>query len=374
MKKDDSTKVDKKEKQILPAVSLSWVLIIGFVSLGLIFFILILFTYYKHSGDISTSRDDWAAFGSVMSGASSFLAGMGTLGVILLGIKQFKAQQDQINAQTERQNKFEIEQNNIWNKENESRSFQMYLMHCDLFNQRLTNIENEFEVSFRDKTGLYTRQFPNNSLKESAFSAPARSWISSLNVYLINLHRQVKIYNKAPRCQAFLDIVMIIKAIKNDLNIDFLDTNQRAPKVKVLDIYIDEIQSIINIALMTSDQIGFFSDEKRQSFFDLKFDIHIFIQDIKLFSKKQPNASRSPVLDFFVLIQACINHDTDKHPDLYNIIERKYTSTDISLINMDYEKFRGHIIHSQLPPNEQDILASELDKLIQADLVRKMTN
>ncbi|WP_413472555.1 hypothetical protein [Shewanella baltica] len=83
---------------------LKWLQRAAYVGIGVFAVILIAYAIkFRAFNDgikaISNLPDDWSAFGSVLSGSSSLLGAVGTVGVMLLGIKQFKVQQQQINDQ-----------------------------------------------------------------------------------------------------------------------------------------------------------------------------------------------------------------------------------------------------------------------------------
>jgi hypothetical protein len=147
---------------------------------GIFFFSLILVSYTINFGSvsgfsealnrISKSPSDWSSFGSLLSGASSFLGAIGTVGVMLLGIKQFKIQQEQISKQTERQDTFEKNQSDIWKRENEVLNFKKFNMHLNLFKEEMSNFEKQFNIyHINNYNKLYKYIFPNNSIEKTTF-------------------------------------------------------------------------------------------------------------------------------------------------------------------------------------------------------------
>jgi hypothetical protein len=139
--------------------------------IGIIIFIILMLLYFINFSTwpltMSSLTADWSAFGSLLAGAASFLGAIGTVGVMLLGIKQFKIQQDQIIKQTERQDNFEEKQDKKWAKENEMLNFQKYQMHYSSFQQVVKNIEESdgFNYKISSTIDLYKKIFPNNNFE-----------------------------------------------------------------------------------------------------------------------------------------------------------------------------------------------------------------
>jgi hypothetical protein len=139
--------------------------------MSIILFISIIISYFFNFATwpltMSSLTADWSAFGSLLAGAASFLGAIGTVGVMLLGIKQFKIQQDQIIKQTERQDNFEEKQDKKWAKENEMLNFQKYQMHYSSFQQVIKKIEESdgFNYKVSSTIELYKKIFPNNNFE-----------------------------------------------------------------------------------------------------------------------------------------------------------------------------------------------------------------
>ena len=112
---------------------------------------------------LSNLPDDWSAFGSLLSGASSFMGAVGTVGVMVLAIKQFKIQQKQIEAQNERQNKFEKLQQEKWETEDEMIKQQRFIEHQNQFITYIHNFESYSKFKVNNKLGLYKKLFPHNN-------------------------------------------------------------------------------------------------------------------------------------------------------------------------------------------------------------------
>ncbi|WP_137225403.1 hypothetical protein [Shewanella sp. MEBiC00475] len=145
----------------------SLLIITSIISLGLIGF----YAFYTR-GIISSKQSDWAAFGSFLSGVFSFFGAIGTVGVMILAIKQFKVQQAQIDDQNKRQDDFESRQQKKWDKENEMLNFQKFLLHKTEFKKLIKDIESSddfpFEIKNIDK--LYALMFAKNSFEETSYA------------------------------------------------------------------------------------------------------------------------------------------------------------------------------------------------------------
>lgn len=181
--------------------------------LGITVFLSVLISYFVNFAQwpwhLSPLPEDWSAFGSVLAGASAFLAAVGTVGVMLLSIKQFKLQQVLIEEQTERQNAFEARQQQKWDKENEMLNFQKYRMHRDAFSEELSRFERKYNIyEVYDKTSLYKECFPNNNFESTSYEVhcSGNDYIDELNLlfsriesidksnpaYIWNLHNMVE--------------------------------------------------------------------------------------------------------------------------------------------------------------------------------------
>lgn len=125
---------------------------------------------------ISNIPDDWSAFGSLLSGSSSILGAIGTVGVMLLGIKQFQIQQQQIKKQEERQDSLEKEQSKIWELQSNLLEQQLQEIYFEKFKSNLKSIEEiankkyEFKKSLLLYNNLKTKdgkQYINEYLTET---------------------------------------------------------------------------------------------------------------------------------------------------------------------------------------------------------------
>jgi hypothetical protein len=110
------------------------------------------------------------------------VAGFGTLGILLMGMQQFKVQQDQIAKQAENQKSFEDRQQAKWDNENDIISFQKYQMHTRAFENLLINIERKSKntITFKSTTELYNKIFKTNSSTMTVSKSNSENQDSSL--------------------------------------------------------------------------------------------------------------------------------------------------------------------------------------------------
>ncbi|WP_350431713.1 hypothetical protein ABIS04_16175 [Shewanella sp. H8] len=123
---------------------------------------------------ISTLNDDWSTFSSLLSGSFSMIAGLGTLGVLLISMKQFKVQQSQIKHQNKRQeiidkeNKDrEIIQLEFIKKQKDLLSLQIKKIKISEFLDTLDSIEKIcVDYKFSDKINTFENFLKNDEKKE----------------------------------------------------------------------------------------------------------------------------------------------------------------------------------------------------------------
>jgi hypothetical protein len=115
---------------------------------GVFIFVIIIVVYFIHFHPFSNKynllsdvSEDWGAFGALLGGSSSLLASIGTVGVMLLGIKQFKLQQAQIEAQRIRQDTLEEKQKDMWALQERLSKVQIKKLRIEDFIQTLKSIE-----------------------------------------------------------------------------------------------------------------------------------------------------------------------------------------------------------------------------------------
>ncbi|WP_445945939.1 hypothetical protein [Shewanella sp.] len=170
---------------------LKWLKRAAYMGIGVFAVILIAYAikfraFYDGVKAISNLPNDWSAFGSLLSGASSLLGAVGTVGVMLLGIKQFKVQQEQIKQHKQRQDIFEKKQCDKWEKENEMLSFQKYHMHYASFQELLDNFCNDNNLKITSRNQLYRKIFPHNNFQNTYLSNDETN-VDEIN-YLIDFY------------------------------------------------------------------------------------------------------------------------------------------------------------------------------------------
>jgi hypothetical protein len=126
-------------------------------SLALVAFLvavaIITFYFINTWGPISSNQNDWASLGSLLSGVFSFLGAIGTIGVMVLGLYQFK----ELKKQTD-----EISMLN---------HFEMFTKHNQIFSDFLVHVESKVVTyySMPNHFTLYKKIYPNNSIKNLSF-------------------------------------------------------------------------------------------------------------------------------------------------------------------------------------------------------------
>ncbi|MEM5504934.1 hypothetical protein WNY81_08735 [Shewanella frigidimarina] len=334
--------------------------------ISIILFISIILSYFFNFATwpltMSSLTADWSAFGSLLAGSASFLGAIGTVGVMLLGIKQFKIQQAQIVAQTKRQDNFEEKQDKKWTKENEILNFQKYQMHTESFNQRLDGLERKWGISFKDNTALYISMFPNNDFYSLTYYSKKESWISELDIYLHQLHNSVKEYNIKPRAKNFFHVAQLVIAVENALSFNFNDADLNYKNDNVLKLQIKNTQKIVDIGIDTANKLTSFSKYQSYNYHNLKFDIKVFIQDIEHSVSSRSTYVKGDLLDFFVLLDAATKSNMPiELYDLYNLSMQQFNSQETSPKNDEIEKHRQLILTSSLEVSEQNFLIEKLD-------------
>ncbi|MGI2169472.1 hypothetical protein ACROAE_04650 [Shewanella sp. MF05960] len=322
---EDSKIMIKKEKDQMQ----SWLTILSWLAIaGLTFFVVIIIMYYKYSGEITSSRDDWATFGSVLAGASSLLAAIGTVGVMLMGIQQFKVQQEQIVEQNKRQIAFERKQQKKWDNENEMLNFQKYLSHVKLFEDTLEAIEARFEIQFLDKNYLYRNNFEKNSINNTTLSfnegndtANSLSWMITLDRTLSTLYQNSEIYNKEPTAQTFSFIVNQIDELRAHLNFKFVKQSEHLIKLK-------DVHHISNLATDTLLKLASFSDYKTIVRLKESATLQVLQSDITEvfgYTNSDNFINHQSFLNCLVHISAAIKNNPTNYPELIKIIQKKYS-------------------------------------------------
>jgi hypothetical protein len=351
---------------------LKWLGRLAIIGTVIAFCLIAVYTYFTR-GTISNQQSDWASFGSFLSGVFSFLGAIGTVGVMLLGIKQFKVQQDQINAQTDRQNSFEEKQEEKWAKENEMLNFKKYQMHVNHFEKLFENIEKDYNVAFNDKSDLYFEQFPNNNFTNTSFEIIKDSLSEHLIQHLEAFQRQVEAYTKTPSATNFLSLISGISGLKGTLRINEFKSNDKLD-IKVFGLYEKDFVKVLGVSLTVESKLRSFCNLPPTDFIKLVTYMDVFFYDLKNFTSvhTKDNIVKDTFLEFLVLLQASIKHDPTKYIDLYNLSEYKFTANELNSIHTQFETYRTLIIESGLNPAEQNILAQSLKNLTQEHLLKNL--
>ena len=114
--------------------------------------------YWLHVGKgqigFSKSGQDWANFGSYLSGIFTMAGALGTVGTLVYLVKQY------------------YRQLSLWQDQTEALQFERYHKHFELFRETLKGIEGRCgnDFMFSDPIALYEKIFPNN--KPSKFTSP----------------------------------------------------------------------------------------------------------------------------------------------------------------------------------------------------------
>ncbi|ABX47982.1 hypothetical protein Sbal195_0804 [Shewanella baltica OS195] len=255
---------------------LKWLKMAAYVGIGIFAVILITYAikfraFYDGFKAISNIPNDWSAFGSLLSGASSLLGAVGTVGVMLLAINQFKIQQKQILEQSKKQAEFESKQLEKWAEEARILKFQLYLSHQKQFEDMLL----EFEASSRfrvNKRILYKKIFPKNNSNYVSFESEAGedgySFIFELHnkfntLYQAAFHHDMETYTpenlvlKLNSIVKKLSLFCIESAVIGDLK-DINKCNGNTG-INIFNLYgtIDNIELLIN-SLSSFSGLGIF--------------------------------------------------------------------------------------------------------------------
>ena len=204
--------------------------------------------------------------------------------------------------------------------------------------------------------------FPNNDFYNLTYHSKKESWISVLDIYLHQLHSSVNEYNKKPSAEKFFHVAQLVTAVENALNFNFNDADLDYKRDNVLNLQIKNIQAIIDIGIDTANKLTLFSKYESYNYYNLKFDIKVFIQDIKHSVSSRSTCVKGELLDFFVLFDAATKPGiTMELYDLYNLSMQKFNSLKMSPQNNELEKYRQLILMSSLEVSEQNFLIEKLE-------------
>ncbi|MEH6734028.1 MAG: hypothetical protein V7690_05230 [Shewanella sp.] len=343
---------------------LGWLAIIGTI----IAFCLIGFYTFFTRGTISNQQSDWAAFGSFLSGVFSFLGAIGTVGVMLLGIKQFKVQQDQIDAQTERQNNFEEKQEKKWAKENEMLNFQKYQMHISQFNNLINALEIERDANFLHKSSLYNFAFPDNNYSSTSFTKTSKySLLYHLDEKITKILNITNEYSESPSAVIFHDFINIINEIFELMDVEFKYSYRNENGRVIFKRCINDIPYILDLAIELYLGLCLFTGFKSKLNFHSTSTL-VILEDTLGFCNKSTYPNNGYVLELLVLIQAAIKNNPPSYPELYQLSQKELiTPTPMNPTQQfssieELENIRGMIIESNLILDEQQIIIEKLDE------------
>lgn len=206
-----------------------WILFVGII--GIIIALLIIIIYATKFGcfdwssdknfkiltcDISNSLDNWNTFSALLSGTFSFVAAISTISILLLSLKQFKAQQSQINFQNKKQEKIDNERK-LWDskqlefieKQTSLLNLQIKKIEIEEFLHTLESIEkNCIDYKFIDKYNIYDKYFKDDTGK----FVIAKELLEVINSF------------NDKQTHTLIDICYFYKGIKEILSIEYVST------------------------------------------------------------------------------------------------------------------------------------------------------
>ncbi|WP_155295356.1 hypothetical protein [Chromobacterium violaceum] len=119
-----------QEKSILNIVKTT-------IATAILFSFIVFAIYAWQFGPISSLRDDWSAFGSLLAGIFTLLSAVATVSTLILFSIQLKKQQETV-------------------------VFEQYITHRKLFFERLDELEKLLDIKFYDRDQFYQCIFPRN--------------------------------------------------------------------------------------------------------------------------------------------------------------------------------------------------------------------
>ncbi|MGE6647939.1 hypothetical protein ACQKE0_01520 [Shewanella colwelliana] len=338
--------------------------------LGITVFLSVLISYFLNFAQwpwrLSPLPQDWSAFGSLLAGAASFLAAIGTVGVLLISIRQFKVQQTQIEEQTKRQDQFEERQQQKWDKENEMLSFQKYQMHHSHFEQTLDKIENEYSIKFIHKSDLYRQTFVNNNFSQTVFTVASGSWLTRLDLVTQELLKACKSYSSSSNADGMHSILLAINRMEAILKIEFGDITDKPTPLNTFET--SKLKTMLEVGLFSLNTLAELSFYDKYSAHENPYLINIAIQDIEYINGKNFTNKYNDFFEFLVLLYAAIKNDTFQHFKLFNITNKTFTFEELEAIhslpleNSGLEHFKEMILAENLNLTEQFILLHKLDQ------------
>ncbi|WP_394230202.1 hypothetical protein [Shewanella colwelliana] len=338
--------------------------------LGITVFLSVLISYFVNFAHwpwrLSPLSQDWSAFGSLLAGAASFLAAIGTIGVLLISIKQFKVQQTQIEEQTERQNAFEARQQQKWDKENEMLSFQKYQMHHSHFEQTLDKIENEYSIKFIHKSDLYRQTFVDNNFSQTVFTVASGSWLTRIDLVTKELLEACKSYSSSASADGMQSILLAINKMETILKIEFGDITDKPTPLNTFET--SKLKTMLEVGHFSLNTLAELSFYDKCSANEAPYLINIPIQDIEYINGKSFTNKYNYFFEFLVLLYAAIKNNSSQHFKLFNILNKTFTLEELEAIhslpleNSGLEHFKEMILAENLNLTDQFILLQKLDQ------------
>ncbi|HDL6963279.1 TPA: hypothetical protein PXM28_002587 [Yersinia enterocolitica] len=144
-------------KKSLPKCLIGFIL---FLMIGLPLIVLVFYGGYITGGEFSISKktDDWADFGTLLSGLFTLSGALATLSTLIFLITQ--SRQDNINRC-----KQVIREKKVANLNKEKINFEKYKLHGEMFDDLINKVESRFnnEFSIINRTNLYRKIFTENT-------------------------------------------------------------------------------------------------------------------------------------------------------------------------------------------------------------------
>ncbi|MGD8162477.1 hypothetical protein [Pantoea sp. FN0307] len=115
--------------------------------------------------DVSHKSDDWAAFGSLVSGIFTLSGAVGTLAALVFAINQNKKLSIEAKKRSAQDEQNAIKNDEFMKFQKERMTFEKFHLHQSMFNETLDRLErdSEKEFQFYSRSIFYKNIFPENS-------------------------------------------------------------------------------------------------------------------------------------------------------------------------------------------------------------------
>lgn len=214
------------------------------IAVSVLFSIAVFWTYGVRFGPISSMRDDWSAFGSLLSGVFALLSAVATVSTLILLFVQLQKQQESV-------------------------IFEQYITHRKLFFERLDELEKTLNITFKDRDQFYQCIFPRNR-PGVCFTHEAVQPVSTRAKDIsdcCSLYTRIGVMLSGSLSgQAVIDLLMDIDRIRGKLH--FLSTEEKYLDGEVffhdirLRVSILAIESVLRDIETVLNSILFFSGNK----------------------------------------------------------------------------------------------------------------